>query len=41
MPRIAKVVIPEYPHHITQRGTNKRDIFLDDRTALEGREGQT
>jgi putative transposase len=34
MPRIARVVVPDYPHHITQRGTNKMDIFLDneDRT---------
>lgn len=30
MPRIARVVVPDYPHHITQRGTNKSAIFLDD-----------
>lgn len=30
MPRIARVVAPNYPHHITQRGTNKMHIFLDD-----------
>lgn len=30
MPRIARVVVPNYPHHITQRGTNKSEIFLDD-----------
>lgn len=29
MPRIARVVAPNYPHHITQRGTNKADIFVD------------
>ena len=30
MPRIARVTAPNYPHHITQRGTNKTHIFLDD-----------
>ena len=30
MPRIARVVAPNYPHHIAQRGTNKTYIFLDD-----------
>jgi putative transposase len=30
MPRIARVVVPEYPHHITQRGTNKSSIFFDE-----------
>ena len=29
MPRIARVVFPNFPHHITQRGTNKSDIFID------------
>ncbi len=29
MPRIARVVVPRYPHHITQRGTNKLEIFTD------------
>jgi putative transposase len=31
MPRIARIVIPNYPHHITQRGNNKRNIFSEDR----------
>jgi putative transposase len=30
MPRIARVVAPGYPHHITQRGTNRFTIFFDD-----------
>jgi putative transposase len=30
MPRIARVVAPGYPHHITQRGTNRTGIFLED-----------
>lgn len=34
MPRIARVVAPNYPHHITQRGTNKTHIFLDDEDRL-------
>ena len=29
MPRIVRVVVPNFPHHITQRGTNKSDIFID------------
>jgi len=29
MPRIARVVVPQYPHHITQRGTNRSEIFID------------
>lgn len=29
MPRIARVVLPYYPHHITQRGNNRIDIFRD------------
>ncbi len=31
MPRIARVVIPDFPHHITQRGNrNQRTFFSDD-----------
>ena len=30
MPGIARVVAPNYPHHIARRGTNKTYIFLDD-----------
>lgn len=30
MPRIARVVIPGYPYHITQRGNYKQNIFSDD-----------
>ncbi len=30
MPRIARVVVPKYPHHITQRGNNRADVFFDD-----------
>ena len=29
MPRIARAVVPECPHHVTQRGSNRTDIFLD------------
>ncbi len=33
MPRIARIVIPGLPHHITQRGNNQQDVFFspDDR----------
>jgi len=30
MPRIARVVIPGVPHHITQRGNRGEDVFLTD-----------
>ena len=34
MARIARVVAVGYPHHITQRGNNRKEVFLDndDRT---------
>jgi putative transposase len=36
MPRFARIVIPDIPHHITQRGNNKQDVFFvdDDRMAF-------
>ena len=30
MPRIARIVAPGLPHHITQRGNRRTDVFLDD-----------
>ena len=30
MPRIARITIPEAPHHITQRGNNRQDVFFAD-----------
>src|SRR5215510_8848881 len=35
MPRIARVVIPGVPHHVTHRGNNKQAVFFvdDDRRA--------
>jgi REP element-mobilizing transposase RayT len=30
MPRHRRVVIPDCPHHITQRGNNRRAIFFGD-----------
>jgi len=29
MPRIARAVVPDCPHHATQRGSNRTDIFFD------------
>ena len=31
MPRIARVVVPGLPHHVTQRGNRRADVFLCDR----------
>ncbi len=30
MPRIARVVIPGIPHHVTQRGNRREDVFSED-----------
>ena len=30
MPRIARIVIPGCPHHVTQRGNNRQDVFFCD-----------
>ena len=30
MPRMARIVIEGYPHHVTQRGNNKQKAFLDE-----------
>lgn len=30
MPRRARLVLPDYPHHVTQRGNRRGDVFLDD-----------
>ena len=33
MPRAARIVIPDCPHHVVQRGNNRQDVFFtgDDR----------
>jgi putative transposase len=31
MPRIARIVAPGYPHHVSQRGTNRSVIFFDEK----------
>jgi len=30
MPRNARIVIPGVPHHVTQRGNNRQDVFFVD-----------
>ncbi|HIJ65912.1 MAG TPA: transposase [Candidatus Hydrogenedentes bacterium] len=30
MPRVARIVVPGVPHHVTQRGNNQQDIFFVD-----------
>jgi len=35
MPRTARIVVPDIPHHITQRGNNCQDVFfVDDDSGL-------
>ncbi len=29
MPRLARIIGPSYPHHLVQRGNNRREVFLD------------
>lgn len=35
MARIARVVVPDYPYHITQRGNYRQKVFQDDRDRLK------
>ncbi len=28
MARLARVILPSYPHHITQRGNRRQDVFF-------------
>jgi putative transposase len=30
MPRVARIVVPGVPHHVTQRGNNRQDVFFVD-----------
>ena len=30
MLRVARIVVPGMPHHITQRGNNRHDVFFVD-----------
>ncbi|MFQ5423562.1 MAG: transposase [Phycisphaerae bacterium] len=30
MPRVARTVVPGVPHHVTQRGNNRQDVFFAD-----------
>ena len=34
MARLARVVLPGYPHHITQRGNRRQDVFFKDEDYL-------
>lgn len=30
MPRVARIVVPGWPHHVTQRGNNRQEVFFVD-----------
>ena len=30
MPRVARIVMPQMPHHVVQRGNNRQDVFFTD-----------
>jgi len=34
MARIARIVVPQYPHHIVQRGNRRQDVFFNDEDYL-------
>jgi putative transposase len=34
MPRIARIIATNFPHHITQRGNNRATVFFDDEDRL-------
>jgi REP element-mobilizing transposase RayT len=36
MPRIARVVLPDVPYHITQRGNYRQDVFEDQQDKESG-----
>ncbi len=38
MPRLARIVLSRQPHHVTQRGNDRRDVFFvdDDRPTCVG-----
>jgi len=38
LPRLARIVVPNRPHHVTQRGNNRQDVFFvdDDRATYLG-----
>ena len=38
MPRIARIVIPHYPHHVTQRDNRRQRVFLMTRVFVESGE---
>ena len=35
MPRTARTVIADVPHHVTQRGNNRQDVFFSDQERLK------
>lgn len=30
MPKVARIVVPNCPHHVTQRGNNRQEVFFVD-----------
>ena len=30
MPRVARIVVPGVPHHVTQRGNNRQQVFFSE-----------
>ena len=30
MPRVARIIVPGWPHHVVQRGNNRQDVFFVD-----------
>ena len=34
MPRMARIVVPDCPHHVTQRGNRREEVFFTDADRL-------
>ena len=34
MPRLARIVVPGMPHHVTQRGNRRLDVFFSDQDRM-------
>ncbi|MCY1346391.1 hypothetical protein D9M69_324750 [compost metagenome] len=40
MPRTGRVLLPNYPHHIVQRGHNRQVVFAEDADFQDRKRGQ-
>jgi len=41
VPRMGRVVLPNYPHHVVQRGHNRQVVFASETTNIDTHKKQT